>query len=76
MEEFIKGKIYYFDGHQTLIEGNVMEIKYLNDKYIYLGKFIEYIGFPQGSDWLNDAKAKFEFGILSKGYYDKIKPLH
>ena len=75
MDEFKKGQCYYFDGNITLIENNLIDIKYLNDKYIYLGKFIEYMGYVHVCDWLHDAKAVFEFGILSKGRYDKVKPV-
>jgi hypothetical protein len=75
MEEFIKGASYYFVGDLALVENNLIDIKYLSNNYIFLGKFIEYVGYVYGFDWMQDAKAKFEFGILSKSYYDKIKPL-
>jgi len=75
MDEFKKDQCYYFDGDVTLIENNLIDIKYLNDKYIYLGKFIEYMGYVYGFDWMYDAKAVFEFGILSKGHCDKVKPV-
>lgn len=55
---------YYFNGPCDLVE-NPKTIK-------YLGHFIEYVGIPISSDWLYDAKAKFEFGTVSKGHYDKI----
>ena len=76
MEEFIKDIKYYFEGDLTFIENKLIHLKCLNNEFIFLGKFIEYTGFLQGSDWLYDAKAKFEFGTISKGYYGKIKPLH
>jgi hypothetical protein len=75
MDEFKKGQCYYFDGDLSLIEKNLIDIKYLNDKYIYLGRFVEHMGYVYGFDWMHDAKAVFEFGILSKGHYDKVKPL-
>jgi len=37
-----------------------------------LGKFIEYIGLPYVSDWLHDAKARFEYGVISRVYYDSV----
>jgi hypothetical protein len=75
MNEFSKEKEYYFDGNITLID-DFIEVKsddkrYRNKKN-YLGKFIEYIGMPYVSDWLFDGKAKFEFGTISRGYYDNI----
>jgi hypothetical protein len=45
-----------------------------NSNKIYLGKFIEYIGVPYVTDWLPQGKARFENGIISQGYYDKIIP--
>jgi hypothetical protein len=30
------------------------------------------VGIPFSADWLHDAKAKFEYGTVSKGHYDKI----
>lgn len=75
MEEFIKDAEYCFVGGLTLIENKLIHFK-LNNECIFLGKFIKYTGYPHGSDWLHDAKAEFEFGTISKGYYGKIKPLH
>lgn len=67
--EFDSNKKYYFIGSLKLVEeGN----NFLLNEKLYLGKFIEYIGIPYVSDWLYDGKAKFEFGIISKVYYDKI----
>ena len=59
---------YYFVGPANLIENN-------NERKIYLGKFIRYIGLPYVSDWINDAKAEFEYGTISKGYYDNVFPI-
>jgi hypothetical protein len=38
----------------------------------HLGKFIEYIGLPYVSDWLHDAKARFEYGVVPIRYYDSV----
>lgn len=62
-------KKYYFIGSSELVEES--NVILLNEK-IYLGKFIEHIGIPCLTDWFYDGKAKFEFGTISKGYYDKI----
>lgn len=67
--EFDSTKKYYFIGSLELVEESNTIL--LNEK-IYLGTFIEYIGTPYLSDWFYDGKAKFEFGTISKGYYDKI----
>ena len=55
---------YYFNGPFDLVE-NAKTIK-------YLGYFVEHVGIPFSADWLYDAKAKFEYGTVSKGHYDKI----
>lgn len=73
MKNFIPDKEYYFSGSSRQIEyfvGNTSTKS--NDEKIYLGKFIEYIGVPYVTDWLPDGKARFENGIISKGYYDEI----
>ena len=62
---------YCFFGPNTLIEEHVNTEKN-NERKIYLGKFIKYIGLPYVSDWMHDAKAKFEYGTISKGYYDNV----
>jgi hypothetical protein len=43
-----------------------------NERKIYLGQFIKYIGMPYVSEWIDDAKAQFEYGTISKGYYDNV----
>ena len=53
---------------------NKIHDQYPNSNKIYLGKFIEYIGVPYVTDWLPQGKARFENGIISQGYYDKIIP--
>jgi hypothetical protein len=68
MEDFIPDKEYYFTGSSSKIENFVGKSK-SNDEKIYLGKFIEYIGVPYVTDWLPNGKARFEKGIISKGYY-------
>ena len=74
-----KNKTYFFLGTFDLIE-NPMEIKKdgfnininIQENKFYLGKFIGFQGFIFGSDWFDRAKAQFENGIISSGYYDKI----
>ena len=70
MYEFTHDNIYVFIGKSNLIEDFINNN---NENKIYLGKFIEFIGIPYVSDWLFDGKAKFEYGIISKGHYDAIK---
>jgi hypothetical protein len=55
---------YYFNGSCDLVENAKTEK--------YLGNFVEYVDFVCGSDWLHDAKARFEYGVISKGHYDKV----
>ena len=62
---------YYFVGPADLIENNT-NTENNNERKIYLGKFIRYIVLPYVSDWINDAKAEFEYGTISKGYYDNV----
>lgn len=68
MCEFVQDKHYYFIGNPGLIEG----FKNDTNAKTPLGKFIEYIGLPYVSDWLHDAKARFEYGVISRGYYDSV----
>ena len=70
MNEFVINKCYCFTGDEYAIEkGNYY---YLEDRTIYLGPFIQYIDFPCGSDSLYQAKAQFQFGILSCSYYNCV----
>ena len=62
---------YYFVGEISLIENNT-NTENNNERKIYLGKFIKYIGLPYVSDWITDAKAEFEYGTISKGHYDSV----
>jgi hypothetical protein len=62
---------YYFVGDISLIENNT-NTENNNERKIYLGKFIKYIGLSYVSDWISDAKAEFEYGTISKGYYDSV----
>jgi len=62
---------YQFIGPSNLIE-NQVETENNNERKIYLGKFIKYIGLPYVSEWIHDAKAKFEYGTISKGQYDNV----
>jgi hypothetical protein len=55
---------YYFNGSCDLVENAKTEK--------YLGNFVEYVDFICGSDCLHDAKARFEYGVISKGHYDKV----
>ena len=71
MDDFIPDKEYYFSGSSIQIEYFIENIK-SNDEKIYLGKFIKYIGGPNAGDWIPDGKARFENGIISKGYYYEI----
>ena len=72
MNEFITNQEYYFEGSMELIQ-DCTEIKYLKPSEIYIGKFIKYLAIPWVGDTLIDAQSKFEFGIIPKGSYDKIK---
>jgi len=74
----VQDKHYYFIGDPGLIEdfkhdtnANADTNTNTNTK-TQLGKFIEYIGLPYVSDWLHDAKARFEYGVISRGYYDSV----
>ena len=73
MCEFVQDKHYYFIGPTPLIE----DFKHddntnKTNANIPLGKFIEYIGLPYVCDWLHDAKARFEYGVISRRHYDKV----
>lgn len=69
--EFAIDVIYWFAGPVDVVE-NKINNEYPEKDRVFLGKFIEYIGFPCGSDWLYNAKARFEYGTISFGHYDKI----
>ena len=69
--EFIQNKKYYFVGSRTHV-ANIVENDVSHGDNVYLGYFIEYMGVPYVGDWLYDGKAVFEFGVISKGYYDQI----
>jgi hypothetical protein len=73
MYEFTHDNIYVFIGKSNLIEDFINNNNNENKNKIYLGKFIEFIGIPYVTDWISDGKAKFEYGIISKGFYDAIK---
>lgn len=62
---------YCFFGPVSLVEHHVTTEKN-NERKIYLGQFIKYIGMPYVSEWIDDAKAQFEYGTISKGYYDNV----
>lgn len=73
MCEFIQNKHYYFIGEPGIIEGFKNATNNTNQhNQTSLGKFIEYIGLPYVGDWLHDAKARFEYGVISRGYYDSV----
>ena len=79
MCEFMQDKQYYFIGDPQLIEHfkhydntNTNANTNNTNTNIPLGKFIEYIGLPYVCDWLHDAKARFEYGVISYGYYDSV----
>ena len=78
MCEFVQDKQYYFMGDPGLIEyfkndnTNANTNPNNTNNNTPLGKFIEYIGLPYVSDWLHDAKARFEYGVISRGYYDNV----
>jgi hypothetical protein len=69
--EFNPDEKYFFIGSKILIE-NINENNFANDNKICLGNFIKYIAVPLWGDWLDDGKAEFEFGIISKNDYNKI----
>ena len=71
MCEFVQDKQYYFIGEPQLIEDFTNATNNTNTK-TPLGKFIEYIGLPYVCDWLHDAKARFEYGVISRRHYDKV----
>jgi hypothetical protein len=73
MCDFIQNKHYYFIGDPDIIEDfkNAQNKTNQHNK-TSLGKFIEYIGLPYVGDWLHDAKARFEYGVISGGYYDNV----
>jgi hypothetical protein len=74
MCDFVQDKHYYFIGDPQIIEefkNNTNNANDTNNK-THLGKFIEYIGLPYVSDWLHDAKARFEYGVISRRYYDSV----
>jgi hypothetical protein len=78
--EFSNKNKYYFSASASLVESihtdpslNKLLMPDNGSNQIYLGHFIEYIGWPYGfGDWLTDAKARFEFGIISKGQYHNV----
>ena len=77
MCEFMQDKQYYFIGDPCLIEdfqndNNTNANTNNTNNKTQLGKFIEYIGLPYVCDWLHDAKARFEYGVISRGYYDSV----
>ncbi len=73
MCEFIQNKQYYFIGEPKLIEDFKNDTNNANDtNNTPLGKFIEYIGLPYVCDWLYDAKARFEYGVISRVHYDSV----
>jgi hypothetical protein len=66
-------KTFFFLGSIDLIENYNLKNHFLKEeKKIYLGKFIGFIGSLWNHDWIDQAKAKFENGIIHFGYYDKI----
>jgi len=71
MSLFTTTNSYQFIGPISLIE-NQLEPENNNERKIYLGKFIKYIGLPYVSEWIHDAKAQFEYGTISKGQYDNV----
>lgn len=80
MCEFVQDKQYYFIGDPQLIEDFKNDNNNTNDtnntdninNKTPLGKFIEYIGLPYVGDWLHDAKARFEYGVISRVHYDCV----
>jgi hypothetical protein len=84
MCEFMQDKHYYFIGDPQLIKGLLhidadednshrnSNSNSNNDNKTQLGKFIEYVGLPYVGDWIYDALARFECGIISRKYYDKV----
>ena len=74
MCEFVQDKQYYFIGDPGLIENFKNDTNNTNNtnNTTPLGKFIEYIGLPYVCDWLHDAKARFEYGVISRRYYDSV----
>lgn len=76
MADFNTNTIYTFTDSKNLIEKYTRNSKEdIEDKSkIYLGYFLEYIEGVYGFDWSCDIKARFEFGIISKRYYDKVIP--
>lgn len=73
MSSFDKTNVYYFTGPITKIEKyKIMREEPSTDGKIFLGNFVEYISFPWVGDWLCDAKAVFENGIIFQDEYSKV----
>jgi len=43
-----------------------------NERKIYLGRFVRFIGLRYASDTIDDAKAEFEYGTILKGHYMNV----
>jgi len=66
-------KTYFFLDSIDLIESSTLKRDFLKEeKMIFLGKFIGFIGTPWNHDWVEQSKARFANGIISCGHYDKI----
>jgi hypothetical protein len=66
-------KTYFFLDSIDLIEGSKLKRDFLKEeKMVFLGKFIGFIGFVWNHDWIDQAKAQFDNGVISCGHYHKI----
>lgn len=66
-------KTYFFLDSIDLIESSTLKRDFTKEeKMVFLGKFICFIGSVWNHDWVEEAKARFENGIISCGHYDKI----
>jgi len=65
-------KTYFFLGSLDLIEEFKTYFVKNPESTIFLGIFLGFQGSIVGFEWFDRAKAKFENGIISCGYYNKI----
>lgn len=81
-DHLIKNKnFFFFLDNLNIIENwdssssdfSPLKGKILNENPIYLGKFIGFQGFICNNEWLDRAKAIFEYGTISSGFFNKIK---
>jgi hypothetical protein len=74
-DNFIINKTYFFLGNLHIIENwkSFSSSETINPDSIFLGKFLGFQGFICNNDWLDRAKAIFEYGTISNNYFNKVK---